>query len=220
MEEIDILLKNKKINFNKLIKYGFKEKNDQYEYKIALIENEFDLFISYSKDGKLDYKVIDIISNDEYVLIKVPNANGEYVGKIRKICKEKIKDTIEKCFETENFKSSQTKQIIKYVKEKYEDNLEFLWENDYGSAVFRHKENKKWYGAILTVSKSKLGLDSGEIVEIIDLKILPEEIEKIVDNEKYFLGYHMNKKHWFTIILDGSVEIEKIFEFIDKSYNM
>lgn len=220
MEEIYVLLKNKKINFNKLIEYGFKEKNNHYEYKITLIENEFNLFISYSKDGNLDYKVIDIISNDEYVLIKVPNANGEYVGKIRKICIEKIKDIIEKCSEDENFKSSQAKQIIKYVKEKYEEDAEFLWKNDNGSAVFRHKETKKWYGALLTVSKSKLGLDSEEIVEIIDLKILPEEIEKIVDNEKYFFGYHMNKKHWFTIILDGSVEIEKIFKFIDRSYNM
>ena len=73
---------------------------------------------------------------------------------------------------------------------------------------------------LLTVSKNKLGIDSTDIVEILDLKILPEEIESVVDNEKYFLGYHMNKKHWFTIILDGSEKIEKIFEYIDKSYNM
>lgn len=73
---------------------------------------------------------------------------------------------------------------------------------------------------MLTVAKNKLGLDSEEKVEIIDLKILPEDIEKVVDNEKYFLGYHMNKKHWFTIILDGSVPMEKIFKYIDKSYEM
>ena len=70
------------------------------------------------------------------------------------------------------------------------------------------------------IIKSKLGIDSDEIVDIIDLRILPKDIEKVVDNEKYFLGYHMNKQHWFTIILDGSVPIEKIFEFIDMSYNI
>lgn len=220
MEEIYALLKNKEINFNKLIKYGFKEKNNQYEYITTLINGEFDLFVALSKDENIDIKVLDINSNDEYVLVKVPNANGEYVGKIREKCKEIIEDIINNCSEIEVFKCEQTKQIIRYVKEKYGNNPEFLWEKYDNNAVFRHDESKKWYGALLTISKNKLGLDSEEIVEILDLKILPEEIEKIVDNEKYFLGYHMNKKHWFTIILDGSVEIEKIFEFIDKSYNM
>lgn len=220
MEEIDNLLKNKKINFKKIFEYGFKENNNQYEYRTSLVTDEFDLIITFSKDRKFDYKVIDIISNEEYILVKVPEANGEYVGKIREKCKEKIEDIIKNCSEIEVFKSEQSKQIIKYIKEKYGNTPEFLWKKFDDNAVFRHDENKKWYGIILKVSKSKLGLESDEIVEILDLKILPEDIEKIVDNEKYFLGYHMNKKHWFSIILDGSVEIEKIFEFIDNSYNM
>ncbi|HEX2922039.1 MAG TPA: MmcQ/YjbR family DNA-binding protein [Bacteroidales bacterium] len=33
-------------------------------------------------------------------------------------------------------------------------------------------------------------------------------------------GYHMNKKHWNTIILDGSVKDQLIFEWIDHSYNL
>ena len=33
-------------------------------------------------------------------------------------------------------------------------------------------------------------------------------------------GYHMNKKHWNTIIIDGSVSIREIFEWIDDSYNL
>lgn len=150
----------------------------------------------------------------------MPEANGEYVGKVREKCKEKILDILKKCCEVQVFKSEQTNQVIKYVKEKYGNDPEFLWEKYDDNAVFRHNENKKWYGVILKVSKNKLGLESDERVEILDLKILPEDIEKIVDNEKYFLGYHMNKKHWFTIILDGSVEIEKIYNFIDESYNM
>jgi predicted DNA-binding protein (MmcQ/YjbR family) len=33
-------------------------------------------------------------------------------------------------------------------------------------------------------------------------------------------GYHMNKKHWNTIILDGSVPDKEIFSWIDHSYNL
>lgn len=220
MEDIDKILKNRKIDFKKLLEYGFIEKENRYEYKTTLIENKFEIIVTFSKDSKLDTKVIDLMSNDEYLLVKVPDATGEYVGKVREAYTNMLSEIVVKCSKIEVFKSNQAKQVIKYVKEKYDNEPEFLWEKFAGNAVFRHKENNKWYGVLLTISKSKLGLDSDELVDIIDLKISPEDIEKIVDNEKYFLGYHMNKKHWFTIILDDSVPIEKIFEFIDISYNI
>jgi len=33
-------------------------------------------------------------------------------------------------------------------------------------------------------------------------------------------GYHMNKKHWNTVMLDGSVHDKDIFSWIDHSYNL
>ena len=33
-------------------------------------------------------------------------------------------------------------------------------------------------------------------------------------------GYHMNKKHWNTIILDGSVPDKEVFSWIDHSYEL
>lgn len=33
-----------------------------------------------------------------------------------------------------------------------------------------------------------------------------------------FPAYHMNKEHWITVLLDGTVEEEKIFELIDTSF--
>ena len=33
-------------------------------------------------------------------------------------------------------------------------------------------------------------------------------------------GYHMNKRHWNTIILDGSVPDDEIFALIDDSYEL
>ena len=33
-------------------------------------------------------------------------------------------------------------------------------------------------------------------------------------------GYHMNKKHWNTIIVDGSVPNKKLKEWIDHSYQL
>lgn len=33
-------------------------------------------------------------------------------------------------------------------------------------------------------------------------------------------GYHMNKKHWNTVILDGTVPDKEIFSWIDHSYDL
>jgi predicted DNA-binding protein (MmcQ/YjbR family) len=33
-------------------------------------------------------------------------------------------------------------------------------------------------------------------------------------------GYHMNKKHWNTIIADGSVPVKQLQEWIDHSYEL
>jgi predicted DNA-binding protein (MmcQ/YjbR family) len=33
-------------------------------------------------------------------------------------------------------------------------------------------------------------------------------------------GYHMNKKHWNTIVVDGSVSIKLLKEWIDHSYEL
>jgi predicted DNA-binding protein (MmcQ/YjbR family) len=33
-------------------------------------------------------------------------------------------------------------------------------------------------------------------------------------------GYHMNKKHWNTVLLDGSIPDAELFSWIDHSYNL
>ena len=33
-------------------------------------------------------------------------------------------------------------------------------------------------------------------------------------------GYHMNKKHWNTVLLDGSVPDREVFSWIDHSFNL
>lgn len=33
-------------------------------------------------------------------------------------------------------------------------------------------------------------------------------------------GYHMNKKHWNTVIVDGSVSVKQLKEWIDHSYDI
>ncbi|MDE5604736.1 MAG: MmcQ/YjbR family DNA-binding protein [Eubacterium sp.] len=155
--------------------------------------------------------------NEPYTLHLASGAVGEFVGTIRAEYENILTDIADKCFEPDVFKTDIAKEIIAYVRNTYGDELEYLWKKFPDNAVVRRSDNKKWYAAILTVSRSKLGFESDEIVEVIDLRMKPEEVEKI-DKVKILPGYHMNKKHWITVVLDGSVSLDEIFTLIDESY--
>ena len=55
----------------------------------------------------------------------------------------------------------------------------------------------------------------------VNLKCDPEKaIELREEYEAVQPGYHMNKRHWNTVIIDGSIPGKKILEWIDNSYNL
>ena len=220
MTGTDILPKNRKINTGRILSFGFTEREKDYIYCTGLINGQLKMTVIITKDGKMTSEIRDSFSEEIYIIHKVSNSNGVFVGKVREEHNRIIADIIENCFERDIFKSEYSKKVIQYIKEKYNDELEYLWEKFPNNAVFRRKDSKKWYAALLILEKQKLGLKEDGIVEIIDLKSKPENLISLIDNEKYLPGYHMNKKYWFTICLDGSVPIETIFAYIDQSYSL
>ena len=220
MWEITNFIKNKKIDFKKLEEFGFKLKDNSYYYHIFLLKNQFKMSVKISLDNSIFTEIIDIETNEPYVLHLLEMKRSGYSEKVYKEYSEVLEKIQKECFEDERFKANYTKEIIEYVKNNYGDKLEFLWEKSPKNAVVRRKSTKKWYAAILTISKRKIGLNSYELVEIINLHNSQEEIEKLIDNKKYFPAYHMNKKHWCTICLDGTVELKEIYKLIDISYKL
>ncbi len=47
-----------------------------------------------------------------------------------------------------------------------------------------------------------------------------EELDKIVDGERYFRGWHMNKKHWLTLVLDGKTDADELIRRLKESYRL
>ena len=133
------------------------------------------------------------------------------------------------------FESAQALAVIEYARRKRGDEAEYLWAKAPKNAILRRQDSGKWYAAILTVERRKLGgvpkktrlddgadvlaaLDGTEAVEILNLKEDPEEIRYLVDGRLFFPAYHMNKRRWYTLVLDGSLSNEEIFERLDASW--
>lgn len=214
----DSIFKHKRPNRSKLLDYGFTHEGDGLVYSRSIADGKMVLSVYVSPSGSVRTKVIDILSDEEYILHLVKGASGSFIGLVRDDYESALRDISKKCFDEEIFKSAQTKRVIGYFRERYGNELEHLWADAPDNAIVRRKDNQKWYAAILTVSRKKLGINSDEIVEIIDLHAKTEDIERIVDFEKYFPGFHMNKKHWMTVCLDGSLPDGELFERIDESY--
>ncbi|MDO5845222.1 MAG: MmcQ/YjbR family DNA-binding protein [Methanocorpusculum sp.] len=110
--------------------------------------------------------------------------------------------------------------IFKYAKEQYGTEPEYLWMKFPTYAILRHHDNKKWYGAVLNVPKSKLGLLGEGSVEILDVKCDPVIIGSLRMKEGILPGYHMSKGNWITVLLDGTVEKNMVFSLLDESFRL
>lgn len=110
-------------------------------------------------------------------------------------------------------------ELFDYVKERYGTRPEYLWKFDSQSAVLRHK-NGKWYAVLMSIETSKLGLEDERTIDIINVKCEPDIAAVLTQTSGFFLGYHMNKRHWITILLDGTVTKEQILDFLDRSYEL
>ena len=101
--------------------------------------------------------------------------------------------------------------IIKYslsLPNTYED---YPFPDDNTSVTMKHLENKKWFALVMNV-KDKVYLN---------VKTNPYYSELLRSSYDYIIpGYHINKEHWNTIIIDDKVDVYLVEELIEQSYEL
>lgn len=112
----------------------------------------------------------------------------------------------------------QREQLFAFVAKAYGTTPDFPWRDDPASAVLRHANSGKWYALVMRIPPARLGLAGGAPLDILDLKGDPLANGQLIDGTHYFPAYHMNKTHWLTVLLDGSVPFEQITALLHMSY--
>ena len=117
-------------------------------------------------------------------------------------------------------KESQAGNITTHIRDEYGAEPEFLWPERYPTyCIFRHGGNKKWFALIGRIEWKSLGRDGKELVDIINLKFDNGQALDFAENTPgVYPAYHMNKQHWITIALDGTLSDEMVMELVKKSY--
>ena len=109
--------------------------------------------------------------------------------------------------------------VFDYIKKKYKVLPEYPWRKYGGSAGFRHSDNSKWFALMMDVQGDKVGLPGTDYVDVINLKVDDMFFRDLIVQEDGIMpAYHMNKMHWISVRLDGTVPEDRVFDLIDMSY--
>ena len=198
--------------------FGFRRNGKSgwlYAEPIADASLECRVFIS--SKGVISEKVIDLGTGDEYSQHRMAEANGRFVGQVRDAVTSLLKRVAADCFERDVFKQEMSKALLEDVRERWQEELEFLWEDSPEYAVLRRTDTGKWYAVLMRLPKRKFGLDSDEVSEFVLLRIPKDEAETIRDDKRFLPAFHMNKRTWFAIPLDDGVGFDEILLRMSRS---
>ncbi len=107
-----------------------------------------------------------------------------------------------------------------YIAETYSTEIEYPWKRYPDYCVFRHQNNRKWFGLIANIPKATVGIEESGTIDILNLKLDPMLITILRSEKGFFPAYHMNKTLWVSVALDGSVPDERIMDLIDMSFDL
>lgn len=214
MKIIDV----EKYNFSKeqLNRFGFKEEAEKLVYRKEILDSSFLIEIVFV-NSQLLIEVYDLEFDEIYSLFSVDSAVGETVQNIR----EHVEDILSSILGLADESGKISSEVIDYCNNKYGENHvnPFKKHPDILAMV---NEKNKWYALLLDVEYNKLNknIDITTKVKILNLKYPTDNISDIIDNQNIFPAYHMNKKHWISVVLDKNIKLETIKELIDISYSL
>lgn len=213
MQEVEV--KHRKLNIQKLLAFGFVLEEEGYVYKCDIPDIQMTVIVRI-EENKLYTELRDTFSGEEYVLHRVSSAVGAFVGSVREYHQALVDKVIEECYVLDVFKRRQSMAVIEYARRKYHHEPDHPFGDD--NAILRREDTGKWYAALLNVARSSLGLQGEGREEVLNLKAPPDIVQQLLHKDGILPAYHMNKKHWYTVILDGTLGDEELFELIDESF--
>ena len=207
-----------KINKASLTKAGFTSQDgNMYEMQTAVSDGAFDAKFSLSlSEQSLTVHLFDSASSERYPLFDMPSSHGAFVTSLRKEVQNLVDELKAKCFETKDLKDD----FVAYIKKKHSVEPDYPWLDDLPNAFVFRCPNKKWFALVMQIKYRQLGLTGEEAVWVVNMKAQEDAIPSLVDKKSIFPAWHMNKKHWITVLLTAATDFENLCSLTDTSYEL
>lgn len=199
--------------------FGFRQEGDVWHYSEPFMDGKFRADVYIRADGTVTGSVFDLDAGEVYLPVHIESRIGPYVGAVRQAYTAILERIAGACFAREPFLRPQTNRIARLILETYGEAPDFPFEKAPGCGVFRYPGNRKWYGLVMAIPKSRLepgekaGADS-PVVEILNLKAGQERIPALLECPGFYPSYHMKQTNWVTVLLDGTVPDGRILELL------
>ncbi len=211
------IFKSYQFNKEKARDYGFVENEEFWTYSCQILQGEFFMTVSITTDN-VSFQVFDQETGDLYPQVHMESMRGTFVGSVREACLEILYQIRKACFEVQEFLCSQTKRIMSLVQEKYDNQLEYLWEKSPDTAVLRHEGNQKWYAVLMRIPWDKLDKGREGLVEAVNLK--NNQVADLLSQKGIYPAFHMNKRYWISLTLDDSLSDDDVLDLLEISWNL
>ena len=94
------------------------------------------------------------------------------------------------------------------------------WPETPENFTFKTARRNKWYALFMTIPYKSLGLAKAGKVDVLNIKLPPAKVAQLVDRQHFYPAYHMNKKHWLTVMLQKDADISLVQELLAESYQL
>ena len=111
-------------------------------------------------------------------------------------------------------------KVSAYIRKTYGILADFPFGPPEDTAVFRHKDSRKWFAIVMEIPKNRLGNFGEEKVVVMNVKCEPWLLGSLLTVDGCFPAYHMNKEHWVSVLLDGTMPEELAENLIDTAYRL
>ena len=111
-------------------------------------------------------------------------------------------------------------ELIEFIFDEYSAEPDYPFPMDDVTCVFRHIDNRKWFGIAMVVPYRTIGISREGNVDILNVKCDPIMTGSLRGKPGFRPAYHMNNDRWITSLLDGSAGKEDIAVLLDMSWQM
>ena len=209
------LLEQYDIDCKRAIAYGFSRTEAGLELKKEL--TGVGLYAVFVIAGKsFEVNVFDADTDEEYLPFNVLDNITGFVTGIREQVEDLVQEIKEKCLLNSNMKL----RLMEYCERKFGTEPEAPWEDSPDAYTFKTAKRNKWYALFMTIPYKSLGLVAKGALDVVNIKLPPEKVLDLIDRVHFYPAYHMNKKHWITIVLDKEVDEPLVQQLLEESYGL
>ena len=169
-------------------------------------------------DQELALVVYDLAMEEPYTLFEVVSASGALVTALR----QQVDEIINRILGQQIQDNPLVERLVDHVATTYGLAPAHPFKRHPEIIGFKVPTVDKLFGIFLPVDYCRLDKTSTRTdqVLVLNLKGQPDHILERIDNCRYFPAYHMNKKHWFSVLLDAQTDWDQLTSMLAESYRL